>query len=246
MQRLIVVGDVHGCVDELRELMGRVGPVEGDRVVMLGDLIDRGPDPVGTVRLARESGWGSVMGNHEEKALRWLRNEALRATEGRPNRMTPPREERRREWEALSPEDLDWMRDMPPVIAHGDWLLVHAGFEPAFSLEDQRTDKVMRVRFVGEDGKSATPTDEWRMPEGAVPWDDAWDDERHVMFGHAVRSVEHPSVNVRGRSKRIGMDTGCVFGGRLTAAVVEGDWVEFVQVRARRTYFAAPHGGPVY
>jgi hypothetical protein len=65
----IIIGDVHGCADELSELLGRVGPGAGDQVVFVGDLVARGPDSPGVLRLVRELGARAVRGNHEERLL---------------------------------------------------------------------------------------------------------------------------------------------------------------------------------
>jgi bis(5'-nucleosyl)-tetraphosphatase (symmetrical) len=67
-----VIGDIHGCLDEFDELRKKIGLVKGtDRVVLLGDLIDRGPDSVGVVRRAMEMNDECILGNHEEKHLRF-------------------------------------------------------------------------------------------------------------------------------------------------------------------------------
>lgn len=72
--RTIVLGDIHGCLDEFRELVQRLDVQSSDHVLLAGDLMDRGPDPVGCVQFARESRFLSVLGNHEERHLRWRRH----------------------------------------------------------------------------------------------------------------------------------------------------------------------------
>ncbi|MDQ2645633.1 MAG: metallophosphoesterase, partial [Myxococcota bacterium] len=65
----ILIGDVHGCAAELSELLERLGPRQGDQVVFVGDLVARGPDSPGVLRLIRELGGRAVRGNHEERLL---------------------------------------------------------------------------------------------------------------------------------------------------------------------------------
>ena len=78
--RTLVIGDVHGCLDELRALLVRCSfDGASDRLVLLGDLLDRGPDPVGCVQFARELGAESVVGNHEETHLRFRSHRPKRA-----------------------------------------------------------------------------------------------------------------------------------------------------------------------
>lgn len=86
--RAIVIGDVHGCIDELDELLRTLQYKPGeDLVYFTGDLIDRGPSPVGVVRRAREIGAFSVMGNHEEKLVCWFKHEKVRKESGKKNPM---------------------------------------------------------------------------------------------------------------------------------------------------------------
>src|SRR5204863_3459965 len=71
MGRTIIVGDVHGCRDELDALLDKVAFTMGDRLVFVGDLIARGPDSLGVLDIARHTGAEIVRGNHEEKLLAW-------------------------------------------------------------------------------------------------------------------------------------------------------------------------------
>lgn len=71
MSRQIVIGDVHGCVEELKSLLRDLSPSRTDRVLFLGDLMDKGPDGPACVRLVRESGYAMILGNHEEKHVRY-------------------------------------------------------------------------------------------------------------------------------------------------------------------------------
>src|SRR5574337_897252 len=74
-KKTIIVGDIHGCIDEFNELLNTVSyNKENDRVILLGDLIDRGPDSIGVIRKACEMNLECVMGNHEHKFLKWFRS----------------------------------------------------------------------------------------------------------------------------------------------------------------------------
>src|SRR5271157_51566 len=73
--RTVLIGDIHGCLDEFEELLRTISySKNSDRVILLGDLIDRGPDSVGVVRKAREMDLECVMGNHDYKFLKWWKN----------------------------------------------------------------------------------------------------------------------------------------------------------------------------
>lgn len=237
-RRTIVIGDVHGCLDELDELLHVVqfAPTS-DRLVFVGDLIDRGPAPVGVMRRARELGAESVMGNHEDKCIQWFSRDAERVSRGRPNGMSV-HPDRLKEWALLSREDLDWIRSLPVTIALPEgWLIVHAGFEDR-PMEDQRPDKMMRICNIDpETGKMKSPLDDLDQRPGTIPWMDRWRRTESVAYGHAVHGMEFPRVDrSESGAECVGLDTGCVFGGHLTAMILCGGAVDFARVRAKRTY----------
>jgi diadenosine tetraphosphatase ApaH/serine/threonine PP2A family protein phosphatase len=248
-ERYIIVGDVHGCLDELDELLLLVnykGCSRGDRLVLAGDLLDRGPDPVGVVRRARELQAEAVLGNHEEKHLRWRKwSNKVAAGESAKNPMRPFDETRLAEHLSLSDDDMDWLEALPPFLRLDEsWMVVHAGFETnGVAPEDQKLGKICRVRDVGDDGKMAADHRNPLKPvEGAVPWATRWKGPESVVYGHAVHSLLEPRTDHHDGYSCYGIDTGCVFGGRLTAILVYLDpaSVHFYSVNARETYWDAP------
>lgn len=239
--RTVVIGDVHGCLDELDELVRKLEVKSSDRVIMLGDLVDRGPDPVGCVRRVREAGWECVLGNHEQKAIQWLKNESLRRASGRPNNMMTPSPARMAQWNALSADDVGWMWRLPMIVKTGRWTVVHAGFEPRFSVDKQDGDKILRVRYVDERTGKYVPlsSDVLAQPPGTVFWAEMWDGPESVLYGHSV--WKSPRVHDRpGGVSCVGLDTGCVYGGDLTAGIVDAEEgvLELVSVRAKKEYFS--------
>ena len=248
--RTIVIGDVHGCIQELQELLKLVGPAADERVIFTGDLIDRGPDPAACIGLAREIKANSVLGNHEEKYLRWLDHEEKRTTTGKKNPMRSPAPERKAKWDALSADDIQWIREMQLWTAidawideYHSWYVVHAGFEPGRSLSEQRKDKLVRVRYVDKDGLMVPfEKDSLDQPPDTVSWTQKWYGPNHVVYGHDPRSYDYPVVEaLDGHDCPIfcvGLDTGCVFGGKLSALILDDHryGFEIIQVKARRNY----------
>lgn len=245
----VLVGDVHGCVGELTRLLQQVGVhVNHHRVVFLGDLVDRGPDPVGVLRFVRmleDSGvqcW-SALGNHEHKHLLYANREERRLRDGTPNLMKYDAK-RKAEFEEFDASDLAWMRTrMFPFLrfeAGGrEWLATHAGVPSDKRVEDQPLDKLVRTRYVKEGtGKYTSTGDACEVPPGAVPWYERWTGPEHVVFGHSVVGLGQPQVYERGDVRCFGLDTGCVYGGHLTAMVLDNETgaYRFEQVKARAAY----------
>lgn len=235
--RTIVVGDVHGCLEELDELLRLVELRPGfDRLVFVGDLLDRGPDPVGVVRRAREFGAASVLGNHEDKHLKWARHEAWRRRDPtHRNPLRPFSPERLAQHGRLSAEDLAWIASLPIVLRlDAGWAVVHGGLSPRRRLDDQIRHEVLRLRLVGEDGTiAARPRGE--ISPALAPWATRWPGPESVIYGHDVHGLDEPRVDEPAPGVRcVGLDTGCCYGGRLSALVLPTE--EIVSVEARAAY----------
>ena len=239
MGRIIVIGDVHGCLDEFRSLLALVSYERGrDRVVQLGDLMDRGPDPVGCVRFAREQGFEVVRGNHEDKHVRWRRHEQTRGKKANPVKgIQAVRAEQNL---ALSDEDMGWLASRPLMVPLRDRLVaVHGGLEPAFSLAGQ-SNAVVRIRYVNTAGRMVGFSNgSLEQPTETVFWSTRWAGPESVVYGHAVHSLTKPRIDRFEGGVCYGLDTGCVYGGSLSAAIfTDGNSEpEFARVKAKEVYY---------
>lgn len=245
----VLVGDVHGCLNELVRLLQQVGVhANFHRLVFLGDLVDRGPDPVGVLRLVRMlwcSGFEcwSVKGNHEQKHLLYADREERRLRDGTPNLMKYD-DKRKAEFEAFSKSDLVWMRErMFPFVRFvagcRPWIATHAGVPSDLPIEDQPLEKLCRTRFVKKaTGKYTSTGNAFEVPPDAQPWYERWSGPENVVFGHSVVGLEKPQVYEREGVTCFGLDTGCVFGGHLTAMVLDNETGQhmFEQVKANAVY----------
>lgn len=199
--RTIVVGDVHGCADELGDLLDRVAFANGDRLVFVGDLVARGPASLKVLDIARATGAVIVRGNHEQKLLdyddargRWIRGMPADKVEIGKLHRDLARELRPIDWVMLRASPI-WL-DLP----EHELRVVHAGVDPTIPFEKQNPGTMMRIRTV----PSAKN----------VLWGERYAGPPHVVFGHnAAPGLQlHPWAT--------GLDTGCVYGGRLTCLVL--------------------------
>jgi hypothetical protein len=216
--RTLIVGDVHGCREELEDLLEESGWEEDDQLVSVGDLVAKGPDSLGVIRLMRELGGLAVRGNHDQHCLKWW--DAKRAGQNLPRLKSA----HQRVADELEEEDWQWLAGLPlwVELPEHDALVVHAGLLPDLPLEDQDPDDLMNMRSILSDGTTS------RSYEEGTPWADRWPGPRLVVFGHdAVRGLQT-------RPHAMGLDTGCVYGGWLT-----GLWLperDLVSVPARASY----------
>lgn len=213
MRRTLFIGDVHGCNDELGDLLAAAGFGRDDRLVFVGDLVAKGPDSAGVVQRAIELGALAVLGNHDAHLLDVKAGLSKKAHHSAvANTLTAA------QWKYLDGLPL-WL-DFPELNA----LVVHGGLLPGVDLERQPRHLLLNMRSIDEHGHG-TP----RL-EAGVPWASRWPGPRHVVFGHdAVRGLQqHPHAT--------GLDSGCVYGKRLT-----GLWLpsgQLVSVPAKKVYQA--------
>ena len=202
MGRTLIVGDVHGCTGELEMLLEHVAFVEGtDRLVLVGDLVVRGPDSHGALALVRRLDARAVRGNHENKLLTWR------------HKHEPLGPEHARVAEGMSDEEWAQLEAMPLWIDLGehDARVVHAGVLAGVAPEETPAAALLKMRTIDERGR-------WSDEPDAGPlWGKRYAGPPHVVFGHNARPDPqvHPWAT--------GIDTGCVYGGRLTAILLEQD-----------------------
>lgn len=235
MKRRIFIGDIQGCREELEKLLEAVGfDPSADELHPVGDLVNRGPDSLGTLRLLRRLDAGGVTGNHDSHLLRVAAGTRKRGAKDTIADVlaAPDRDEL-----------LRWLAARPFVRVWEDVTLVHGGLSPAWKdpaaiLRDAdplRPDAdaafAMLVRYCDSLGRR--PEKDW--PEPPLPYAPWWIHHRAargkgpaVVFGHWARQ----GLLVRGKIR--GIDTACVWGGQLTAWIAEED--RLVQVPAARQY----------
>jgi Calcineurin-like phosphoesterase len=221
--RTVIVGDVHGCREEVERLLELLRFVESDALYFVGDLLSRGPDPEGVLALVRRTKARSIRGNHDDALIQW--RSADRAGDpsahiSRSNRALADQLEAE-DWELL--ESLPLWIDLPEHEVR----LVHAGVIPGVPMEKQPHEALLSMRYLGPDGE---PIEKG----GTVLWGTLYVGPPHVVFGHNAQP--EPQLH----AWATGIDTGAVYGDCLTALVLEaGQPVPEVQ-RRKEVLFSVP------
>jgi predicted phosphodiesterase len=219
--RILVIGDVHGCLEELQNLVQKATRDHNNgqkfaAIILVGDLCNKGPSSAETIAYVRhQPRWFSIRGNHDDRALA----AALGDEEAR----SKPKYA----WvDALSDEDVNWMSELPYTITipksmlnvgnnAKDIIIVHAGLVPTTSLTNQSTQTMVTIRNLIVEGEP-------------MAWAKLWQGPELVIFGHDAK---------RGLQKEehaIGLDSGCVYGNKLTGIILPER--EYVSVNASREY----------
>lgn len=244
--RKIIVGDIHGCLAELRALLAKVRLRQTDTLIVDGDLVDKGPDSAGVIKfLFQLSRWlpvEKVRGNHDVQHLRaWSRQYQAAIVPGSSYSMPP---ESAALYAALTPAERAFYNDSLSYyrIPGADMVVVHGGISaslrrlphpcPAAQTESEAAAarSLCYTRHVDETGRSAS--------EGRL-WAETYDGR----FGHAV--FGHTQFRFHDRRHHFphatGIDFGCVVGGLLGALVLEGQHRHIITVPAERRYYWRDH-----
>ncbi len=243
-----VIGDVHGCRAELEQLLERLGyalvrdaqgrPVDaahptGRRAVFLGDLVDRGPDTPGVLRLAMgmtAAGHAlAVPGNHEHKLVRALDGRDVQVSHG----LAETLDQLARETGEFRAEVRTWCHDLVShlVLDDGRLVVAHAGLKEAYHGRASG-----RVRSFALYGDTTGETDAFGLPV-RYPWAQEYRGRAMVLYGHT------PTPEPGWVNGTLCLDTGCVFGGHLTA--LRYPEKELVQVAAEQVWYAPAKPFPV-
>ncbi|MGW0033913.1 polynucleotide kinase-phosphatase [Streptomyces sp. NPDC003314] len=225
-----IVGDVHGCSSELETLLGKLGYVdgrhpEGRTAVFVGDLVDRGPDSPGVLRrvmsMVASGDALCVPGNHENKLGRWLKGRKVQRTHG----LAETIEQLEGESEEFRSEVGKFIDGLVShyVLDGGDLVVCHAGLPEKYH---GRTSG--RVRSHALYGDTTGETDEFGLPV-RYPWAEEYRGRATVVYGHT------PVPNTSWINNTLCLDTGAVFGGKMTA--LRWPERELVDVPAERVWY---------
>jgi len=215
--RLIAIGDIHGCHLEFAELLTQLELTREDRVVLLGDLVNRGPDSCKVIDLARAYRATALLGNHELRLLKYRKTRDKAYV----------KEQDLDTFNKLQPADWEFLEKMPLTFEEPELNLVfvHGGFLPGEPWQRQPAEVVTRIQVVDRNGKPAKRAD---APD-APAWADLWSGPPFVVYGHT------PRPEIYKLKWSVGIDTSCVLGGSLTAYVLPEK--RFIQVKARQRYW---------
>ena len=219
MRRHIFIGDIHGCFDEVTELLSLLDVKPEDVVVATGDLTRKGPAPDRCIELWRDRRYLTVLGNNDVKMLTRAKKWRSRIFARHADRVVLRR-----------PDLLTEIARWPLLLEFTEArvIVVHGGVMPDGS---SPREAALELRYIRKDGNAWRIVPRGKERDGDRFWSEVWDGDRMVVYGHTPQ--REPKIDRRA----IGLDTGCVYGGKLSAAIFESPkkWT-IAQVRARRAY----------
>jgi len=209
MNNLIVYGDIHGCYDEFISLRNKINPHTNDIEICVGDLLTKGYDSIKTLDFVIANGIKSVLGNHEDKILRYLKHDKL--LKQNPIKLD---NDEHSIINNLTNQHISYLTQLPLFLQYYNITIVHGGIHNNMDLNNllkREKEQVLRMRYLDQDEKYLALGKE---DENSIFWADIYNgNQGFVVYGHNW-------TNEVKRSKyAIGIDTGCVYGNKLTAVV---------------------------
>ena len=215
--RLIAIGNIHGCHLEFAEMIDKLSLQADDKLILLGDLVNRGPNSAKVIDLAIKHKAKAILGNHEVRLLKYRKSRDKNILKDYDHPTL----------EQLQPEHWAYLETME--LTHEEpelnTVFAHAGFIPNLPWQKQGADIVTRIQSVNKNG------DIIKLSESAdnLSWADRWSGPPFVVYGHTPRS------EIYKLKWSVGIDTSCVLGGYLTAYILPDR--NFIQVKAKARYF---------
>ena len=191
-----IVGDVHGCFDELMLLLQKAQyHPEKHRLIFVGDVVNKGKKSLEVLQWMRERDLESVLGNHEAKFIHSVENNLP---------LEQPLLKLKEDMGSQLQNWIDFIKSWPLYIEEEDFLLVHAGLVPGEHPSKSEVGNLINVRHWDDEKRSLCSGSKGR------PWHDYYTDKKLVIYGHWAKQ------GVLKRNNSIGLDSGCVYGRQLT------------------------------
>ena len=207
-----IIGDVHGCFTELMLLLEKAKYSSKEhRLILVGDLINKGPDSFKTLSWVRDTKTETVIGNHEIKFIKAIESNQI---------LSVALEELKAQMGEKLYEWIEWIKSWPFYIEAEDFLVVHGGVIPGEHPSQSRREYLVNVRCWDSHTKTIHSS-------GYPAWHEFYTASKLVVYGHWARQ------GLKIKNNSIGLDTGCVYGGQLT-----GVWLpsrEIIQIEKQKT-----------
>jgi len=211
MNKLIVYGDIHGCYDELIALRTKINPQLDDIEVCVGDIITKGKDSLKTLKYIQAHAIQSILGNHEEKIVRYLKYD-ISFNE---NPISLNNDEQKIV-DNLDTQDIEFLTNLPLFLKFQNITILHGGLQNHHDLNEiskKEKGKILRMRYLDKEDDFITYGKE---DKESIFWADVYNgNQGFIVYGHQWFN------EVKTNKHAIGIDTGCVYGNKLSAVIIK-------------------------
>jgi bis(5'-nucleosyl)-tetraphosphatase (symmetrical) len=222
MNKLIIYGDIHGCYGEFISLRNKINIEENDIEVCVGDIITKGKDSIKILRYIQEHKIKSVLGNHEDKIIRYLQHEKS----ANKNPITLDEDEQNIV-NNLNSKDIDFLMNLPLFMNFENITILHGGLKNSYDLNNlakHEKTKILRMRYLDKNQNFIAFGKE---EDDSTFWADIYDgNQGFVVYGHQWFD------EVKKSPSALGIDTGCVYGNKLSAVIFEDNNVNHFKIES--------------
>ncbi len=211
MSNLIIYGDIHGCYKELISLRKKIKPNKSDIEVCVGDIITKGKNSLKLLKYMQEYNIQSVLGNHEDKLVRYLEHE-------KSNKKNPILldEDENNIIKNLDKKDIAFLKSLPLFLQYENITILHGGIQNHHNLKNltkKEKSKILRMRYLDSEHNFISYGKE---DKDSIFWAELYDgNQGFIVYGHQWFK------EVKKNNYALGIDTGCVYGNKLSAVVFE-------------------------
>ena len=219
-RQTFLVGDIHGCFAEFLDLLKTINyDQQKHRLILLGDIINRGPYSWEMLKWVKSHNVEVIQGNHEEAFIRFAR---------RNKPITPALDELKQQMGKDLESWLTWMESWPLYIEEEDFIVVHAGLDPRKHPKDTDIRTLLYIRTWDEKNKILGDNTH-------PPWYEFYKGEKLIIYGHWAKQ------GLQVRHNTIGLDSGCVYGKKLSGILLPER--KILQIPARKNYCSLSRSG---
>ena len=210
-----IVGDIHGCFEEFLALLKKLNyHSKKQRLILVGDLIGKGPYSLKVLEWVRKHNIEVVRGNHEQCFIDGVKNNNLLKW--------PILEKLKRDMKTQLTDWLEWLQKTPFYIEEKDFLVVHAGLVPGKKIHPDQAQLLMNIRTWDGEGKDIKSSHQ-------KAWHHFYKKEKLVIYGHWA------AQGLKIKKNSVGLDSGCVYGKQLSGILLPERTL--LQVQALKTYY---------
>jgi len=212
-RKVFIVGDVHGCFQEFLNLLNKENyQSQSHRLILVGDIINRGPHSFEMLKWVRDHKVEMVRGNHEQAFIKGIKKSST---------LNPIFKQLKKNMKKDLENWIKWLETLPFYIEEQNFLVVHGGLVPGKHPKHSDPHLLMNIRTWDGKGKDI-------KNKNNPAWYSFYKGKKIVVYGHWA----HQGLNLR--SNTIGLDTGCVYGNKLSALILPEN--KIVQVPALKSY----------
>ncbi len=236
-RRVIVYGDIHGCLDELKKLRKKIKPKNRDIEISVGDFVNKGPKSIETLRYIQKKGILSVVGNNEVKIMKFYKEFQKKGDEF----FETLRNFEQHTLSKMTMQDYHFLKTLPYFYKIKNLTILHGGIPNGVKLKKimnkKEKEELTLMRYLDKDYR---PIPYKNIKDRSSFWSEVYNGrEGFIVFGH------HPFEKPKIEDHAIGIDTGAVYGGKLSAIVfnqnslgVDVKNYKIYSVKSKKDYFS--------